>query len=387
MPTNSFYTDSEPNQRRVLLIDDDIDFAIANAEFLQEFGYQVKVAHDDPQAREVLSTFDAHIALVDINLGLSNGIDLIPCMREISPDLICIMLTGKADMESTIKALRLGANDYLRKPVNLDELLAVMERCVKTRKLQEDKRVADIAREEANVANQAKSQFLSIMSHELRTPLNAILGFAQVLNSNSSEPLTENQKKHVDYIIKNGNNLLDMVNQALDLNRLEAEGLALNIEYTTASDVVEGGIDLLRALADKEDIEIRNQTANHDLPLLWTDREQLTKVLYNLLSNAIKYNHKGGSVTVACHNIPDHKLRISVQDTGKGIPAKDQSSLFMPFERLGREAGEIDGSGIGLLLSRQIVELLGGKIGFESEDGKGSTFWVDVPLSSQQAFI
>lgn len=387
MLTNSFNTDSEPNQPRVLLIDDDIDFAIANAEFLQEFGYQVKVAHDDPQAREVLSTFDAHIALVDINLGSSSGIDLIPCMREISPDLICIMLTGKADMESTIKALRLGANDYLRKPVNLDELLAVMERCVKTRKLQEDKRVADIAREEANAANQAKSQFLSIMSHELRTPLNAILGFAQVLNSNSSELLTENQKKHVDYIIKNGNNLLDMVNQALDLTRLEAEGLALNIEYTTASDVVEGGIDLLRALADKEDIEIRNQTANLDLPLLWTDREQLTKVLYNLLSNAIKYNHKGGLVTVDCHNIPDHKLRISVQDTGKGIPAKDQSSLFMPFERLGREAGEIDGSGIGLLLSRQIVELLGGKIGFESEDGKGSTFWVDVPLSSQQAFI
>ena len=250
--------------------------------------------------------------------------------------------------------------------------------------MQEEKRAADIAREEANTANRAKSLFLSTMSHELRTPLNAILGFAQVLDSNSSEPLTENQKIQVDYIIKGGNNLLNLVNQALDLNRIESGGLDLNIEYIPVSDVVEGGISLLVADADKKGIEIRNQTSNLDLPLLWTDREQLTKGLVNLLSNGIKYNNKGGFVTLTCQNIPNNKLRINVQDTGIGIPIEQQSSLFTPFERLGREAGEIEGAGIGLLITRQIVELLGGSIGFESAENNGSTFWLDIPLSDQQ---
>lgn len=384
MSSNPTNTGKGPNQPRVLLIDDDIDFAIANSEFLKEFGYDVMVAHDDHQAHDILDSYDAQIALIDINLGRSNGIDLIPYMRNKLPDLICIMLTGYADMESTIKALRVGANDFLRKPVNLDELIAVMERCAKTQKLQEEKRAADIAREEANTANRAKSLFLSTMSHELRTPLNAILGFAQVLDSNSSEPLTENQKIQVDYIIKGGNNLLDLVNQALDLNRIESGGLDLNIEYIPVSDVVEGGISLLLADADKKGIEIRNQTSNPDLPLLWTDREQLTKGLVNLLSNGIKYNNKGGFVTLTCQNIPNNKLRINVQDTGIGIPIEQQSSLFTPFERLGREAGEIEGAGIGLLITRQIVELLGGSIGFESAENKGSSFWLDIPLSDQQ---
>lgn len=382
MPSSLIHSDAEPAHRRVLLIDDDIDFANANADFLEEFGYEVKVAHDEHQALDILSSYDPQIALIDINLGQSNGIDLIPLMRKVTPDLICIMLTGNADIESPIKALRLGANDYLRKPVNLEDLLAVLERCAKTQKLEQDKRAADIAREEANAASRAKSQFLSTMSHELRTPLNAVLGFAQILDSDSNEPLTENQKIIVDFIIRGGNNLLDLVNQVLDLNKIEAEGLDLNTEYIPVSDIVEGSIDLLRSRANQDGVQICDQTANLELPLLWTDKEQLTKALSSLLSNAIKYNSEGGTVTVACENIPDDKLRISVQDTGEGISIEDQPSLFMPFERLGREAGKIEGAGIGLLLTRQIIELLGGNIGFESEAGKGSTFWLDVPLSS-----
>lgn len=379
--SNLIPIDADPVHRRVLLIDDDIDFAAANADFLEEFGYEVKVAHNERQALDKLSSHDPQIALIDINLGQSNGIDLIPLMRKITPDLICIMLTGNADIESPIKALRQGANDYLRKPVNLEDLLAVLERCAKTQKLEEEKRASDIAREEATAASQAKSRFLSTMSHELRTPLNAILGFAQILDSDPDEPLTENQRTHVDFIIRSGNNLLDLVRQVLDLNQIEAEGLDLNMEYIPVSDIVEGSIDLLRIRAGRDGVQICDQTANLDPPLLWTDREQLTKALSSLLSNSIKYNSKGGTVTVVCENIPDHKLRISVQDTGEGIPIENQSALFMPFERLGREAGKIEGAGIGLLLTRQIIELLGGKISFESEAGKGSTFWLDVPLS------
>lgn len=373
----------EPDHRRVLLIDDDADFAAGHADFLEEFGYEVKVAHDDQRARETVSTFDPQIALIDLNLGNSNGIDLINVLREKSPALICIMLTGNADMESAIEALRQGANDFLRKPVDLDELLAVMERCIKIQRLVEEKIASDIARQKAEAANRAKSLFLSTMSHELRTPMNAILGFAQVLETNPSEPLTEGQKSHVEHIIKAGNNLLELITQVLKLNEIDTGGLFLDIDHIPGLDIIEGGINLIQRRADQEGIDILNQTADNNLPRLWTDREQLTQVLFNLLSNAVKYNHRGGTVTLTCQKAPDQMLRISVEDTGSGIPIEKQSSLFKPFERLGREAGEIEGAGIGLILTKQTIELLGGRIGFESDEGKGSTFWVEVPLSSK----
>lgn len=384
---NAVNTATDAEHTRLLLIDDDVDFAIANAEFLEDFDYLVKVAHDDQQAKQIITTFDAQIALIDLNLGSSNGIDLIPDLRQVSPDLICIMLTGKADMESTIKALRRGANDYLRKPVNLDELLAVLERCVKTQKLQAEKRAADIAREEAEAATRAKSNFLSTMSHELRTPLNAILGFAQVMESSTAEPLTEAQQTYVNYIINSGNNLLELINQVLELNKIEAGGLSVSFDYISAANIVQGAIDLIHNRADEKSIEIRVLGCDDDLPLVWTDSQQLIKGLYNLLSNAVKYNRTGGRVTLSCQVIADQKLRISVKDTGCGIPAEEQSRLFSPFERLGHEAGAIGGSGIGLLITKQIIELIGGNIGFDSKQNEGSTFWVDVPLSSQHALI
>jgi signal transduction histidine kinase len=384
---NAVNTATDAEHTRLLLIDDDVDFAIANAEYLEEFDYLVKVAHDDQQAKQIITTFDAQIALIDLNLGSSNGIDLIPDLRQVSPDLICIMLTGKADMESTIKALRRGANDYLRKPVNLDELLAVLERCVKTQKLQAEKRAADIAREEAEAATRAKSNFLSTMSHELRTPLNAILGFAQVMESSTAEPLTEAQQTYVNYIINSGNNLLELINQVLELNKIEAGGLSVSFDYISAANIVQGAIDLIHNRADEKSIEIRVLGCDDDLPLVWTDGQQLIKGLYNLLSNAVKYNRTGGRVTLSCQVIADQKLRISVKDTGCGIPAEEQSRLFSPFERLGHEAGAIGGSGIGLSITKQIAELIGGNIGFDSKQNEGSTFWVDVPLSSQHALI
>jgi PAS domain S-box-containing protein len=243
------------------------------------------------------------------------------------------------------------------------------------------------AKEEAETANRAKSEFLSSMSHELRTPLNAVLGFAQVLDFTPKEPLTEGQKSSVDSILKGGNHLLELIDQVLELSKIEAGRLSLNVDHTPVRNVIDESLNLIRTKAEEKGIEVLDQTAGDDLPLLWTDGIRLTQALLNLLSNAVKYNRENGTVTLTCREMPERTLRISVSDTGTGIPAEKRGDLFKPFERLGLEAGEIEGTGIGLTITKQIIELLGGQVGYQSEEGEGSTFWLDVPMSSEQAAV
>jgi len=237
---------------------------------------------------------------------------------------------------------------------------------------------------ELEISNQAKSQFLSSMSHELRTPLNAILGFAQMLEHNPKEPLTETQQKNVNYVLRGGNHLLELIKQVLELSKIEAGQISLNVDHTPARDVIDHSLNFIQARSDRDGIKIIDRIGRDDLPLLWTDSTRLTQVLLNLLSNAVKYNRENGTVTLTCQEMPDRMLRISVADTGRGIPVDKQDDLFKPFERLGLEAGTIEGTGIGLTITQQIIEVLGGHIGFESEVDKGSTFWIDVPMSEKQ---
>ena len=238
---------------------------------------------------------------------------------------------------------------------------------------------------EAVISSNHKSSFISSLNHELRTPMNAVLGFAQMLEINQQEPLTDNQKSAVEHILRNGNHLLELIDQMLELNKIEAGTLPLNMEDIPARDVFDESIYLIRTRANNEEIRIIDETVEQDTPLLWTDSTRLIQVLLNLMTNAIKYNRKGGTVILSCREVPEQMLRISVADDGVGIPEALQSQLFEPFERLGHELGQIDGSGIGLSITRQIVEMLKGDIGFESMQDEGSTFWVDIPLSNQQS--
>ena len=237
---------------------------------------------------------------------------------------------------------------------------------------------------EAVISSNHKSAFISSLNHELRTPMNAVLGFAQMLEINENEPLSENQKSAVEHILRNGNHLLELIDQMLELNKIEAGTLPLNMEDIPARDVLDESLYLIQARANTDHIEIIDNTGGEALPLLWTDSTRLIQVLLNLLSNAVKYNRKGGKVSLACREVYGGLLRISVIDNGLGIAAELQDKIFQPFERLGHELGQIDGTGIGLSITQQIVEKLGGHIGFESEQGRGSHFWVDIPLSKKQ---
>lgn len=238
------------------------------------------------------------------------------------------------------------------------------------------------ARQEADAANHAKSDFLSSMSHELRTPLNAILGFAQLLENDRKPALSERQLDHVRHIRKGGNHLLNLINEVLDLARIEAGKLTLSLEVFVPDGVLDECLSVADTLADGRRVRVID-ARGRDLPAITADYTRLKQVLLNLLSNAVKYNRDGGTVTVTAMPL-ETVLRIAISDTGHGIAPDRLPEIFEPFNRLGAEATEVEGTGIGLTLTRTLIEGMGGAIGVTSTPGLGSTFWVDVPISAEQ---
>lgn len=244
----------------------------------------------------------------------------------------------------------------------------------------DDRRRAEDARREAQAAaedaNRAKSEFLSRMSHELRTPLNAVLGFGQLLET---DDLTDAQRDSVDHILKGGRHLLDLINEVLDISRIEAGELSLSPEPVLAAELVGEAVDLMRPLADQRGIQLVLDSSGVCDCYVFADRQRAKQVLLNLLSNAIKYNRPRGSVAVSCEQPDATRMRISVTDTGSGIPTERLGLLFTPFERLGAEQTGEEGTGIGLALSKRLAEAMGGGLSAASTLGQGSTFTVELP--------
>jgi PAS domain S-box-containing protein len=252
----------------------------------------------------------------------------------------------------------------------------VTERKRFERALQENNLELERAKAAAEKANLAKSDFLSSMSHELRSPLNAILGFAQLINSDSPPP-TPSQAASIDQILHAGWYLLELINEILDLAQIESGKLALSSEPTSLAEVMLECQAMIEPQAQKRGIKMTFPQSS--MPsFVVADRTRLKQVLINLLSNAIKYNQPNGTVLVDCAMTAPERIRVSVRDTGAGLPPDMLQQLFQPFNRLGRERSTEEGTGIGLVMSKRLVELMGGLIGVESTVGLGSVFWFEL---------
>lgn len=290
-------------------------------------------------------------------------------------DWLNTVIRGADEQMLTVIAVGVDITERNRAEEELQRLNAELEQRVgeRTREL-------IIAKEQAEQASRAKSEFLSRMSHELRTPMNAILGFSQLLQHDVEQPLTTQQSENIEEILRAGRHLLGLINEVLDLARIEAGKLSVSLEEVQVKSVVAESVMLIKPLANEGGIQVIDTTTASDARVLG-DHMRLKQVLVNLLSNAVKYNSQHGVVTVSCVANAD-TVRIRINDTGPGLTPRQQSQLFRDFERLG--AGDdsvIEGSGLGLALSKRLMELMQGSIGVESVPGEGSTFWIQLPVA------
>ena len=257
-------------------------------------------------------------------------------------------------------------------------LLAIVEDITNRMQLREVER----ARDQAEAANLAKNEFLSRMSHELRTPLNAILGFAQLLSTDTRQPLPTPQRAMVDDIQRAGWHLLDMINDVLDLSRIEAGTIRLSIEPVRLRPIVEECLSMLAREAREHDVHIETQFAA-GVEFVLGDQLRLKQIVTNLLSNAIKYNRRQGRIQIHIAPLSDNHVVLSITDSGLGMSRAQLDQLFQPFNRLGREQGAAQGTGIGLVITRMLVELLGGQLQVSSEPGQGSRFEITLRTVAQ----
>lgn len=235
------------------------------------------------------------------------------------------------------------------------------------------------AKFKAEEASRSKSLFLSSMSHELRTPLNAILGFSQLIKMKSKDEIT---KEYNQEILQSGKHLLELINEVLDLAKIESGKLDLSIDSCNLKAIVEFCLVMVKPSADEKSIQVKNKIDSLLDVKINVDEKRFKQVLLNILSNAIKYNKEKGSLTIDYSINNNEMLQLSIADTGKGIAEHQQVNIFEPFNRAGEEGSSVSGSGLGLVITKNLIEKMNGSIGFESTVNEGSCFWIKVPLST-----
>ena len=388
---------------RILHLDDsDIDRELA-AEVLRAHGVPctiTPVANRETFAAAIQSqAFDLIIS--DFNMPDFDGASACAMSQAVCPNTPFIFLSGTVGEERAVLLLRQGATDYVLK----DRMARLGSAVLRAREEQQMKAARDraqdelrdlnsaleeriaartaelaAAREEADRANRAKSEFLSRMSHELRTPMNAVLGFAQVLDIEEPRP---EQRESIRHILSGGRHLLDLINEVLDIARIESGNLSVSLEPVAVESVLAQAVELIAPLAAQRSITITRQPAGKDLGVV-ADRQRLSQIVLNLLSNAVKYNRSNGTIAIATQRVSQDRCRIVVSDTGAGIPAAKIELLFQPFQRLGAEHTTVEGTGLGLMLSSALAQLMGGQIGVDSVVDRGSAFWVELNVASSE---
>ena len=418
-------------QVEILIVEDSPTQAEQLRYLLEQHAYHVTVASNGKLALDRLAEYTPAMVISDIMMPEMSGFEL--CTRikaeESTWRIPVILLTSLSHREEVIEGLSCGADLFITKPYDEKNLITQVQQIIADgtnvyrqrmpinlvvqtagksheitvyphqiltlllstydaavarnhellqtqNELQSLNVELEIAKTAAEKANLAKSDFLSSMSHELRSPLNAILGFAQLMESDAPPP-SPSQQESITQILQAGWHLLNLINEILDLAKIESGKVSLSLEALSVAEVMRECQAMSESQAQKGGI--RMTFPSFDIPhFIHADRTRMKQVLMNLLSNAIKYNKARGRVVVECVASAPDRLRISVTDTGEGLPPEKLAQLFQPFNRLGQEIGNVEGTGIGLVVAKQLVELMGGVIGAESTVGVGSVFWIEL---------
>ena len=375
---------------RVLIIDDDEEGSQLHAEALKSNGMEVVTLSDPMQTLDKISEFNPELILLDMHMPQCSGLDVAMVIRQDSQhnDIPIVFLSSEQDISLQMLAIKCGSDDFISKPVNLDYLKrAVQARIERSRKLFESINI-DIGKiiaekELAQRANKTKSEFISKMSHELRTPLNSILGYTQLLELDHDSTLTEQQKKNIKHILGSGWHLLALINDVLDISKIESGHLSLVNSETNLNKVIEKSVEMNAKAAEDKKLSITfNNKCDTDI-MVHSDATRLQQVLVNILSNAIKFNVENGKIEIDVQPVGSDSCKVTITDTGSGLPLDKINALFSPFNRLGLEDSQIEGNGIGLALSSQLIQLMEGDIGAYNNEGGGASFWFSLKQYTQ----
>jgi signal transduction histidine kinase len=371
----------------ILVVDDTPDNLLLMSSLLKD-DYQVRIVNSGEKALRI-ATSDAppDLILLDIMMPEMDGYEVCQHLKADPKtiDIPVIFLTAKAALEDETKGLELGAVDYITKPVSPPIVLARVKNHLAL------KNMSDFLRDKNSILEEAgrmKSEFLANMSHELRTPLNAIIGFSEVLRDGLLGELAPQQKEYVADIFSSGSHLLSLINDILDLSKVEAGKMTLELDALSVASLIQASLQVVREKATAHHLRLTTNIPT-DLDEVWLDERKLKQILYNLLSNAVKFTPEGGEVHIAAHCVErstdaqdafTHYLEIAVSDTGIGISAENQARLFQPFTQIDSKlARRYNGTGLGLAMVKRLAELHGGSVALYSVPEQGSTFTVWLP--------
>jgi len=380
-----------PETASILVVEDEAGTQAILCAILEDNGYEVIGLTSGTEASEMIRSRSFSVIITDIRLPGVGGMEILELAKEINPDVAVIMMTGYASIETAVNAVNEGAYAYFVKPVNPDEIKTTIANALKQQRLllenkslvenlQRSNRLLFEANEELKRATQAKSEFLANMSHELRTPLNVIIGFSELMIDKVPGEINNEQGQCLTDILTSGKHLLNLINEVLDLSKIESGKMELKTTNFALSRVIEllrnTMIPMLAPRKQSLDVEVEE-----GLPLVHADKAKVRQVLLNLLDNSTKFTPNGGKLKVEATRRDDW-CQVSVIDNGIGISKEDQERIFEPFCQLDNSLPEEkSGTGLGLTLAKQIIERHGGQIWVESEYGRGSRFTFTLPLA------
>ena len=402
----------EQEERPVLLaIDDDPDNRAFLTKAVQRQGFDVVTAPNATQARRQLDGRRPALIFLDVQMPEESGLSLLPQMLRDFPESVVVMMTAYGSEQVAAEALRGGADDYIAKPIDLHRLRELLERNLEKQRLRAERqslvaRLKDsnryLMRQHAALrradeeilqvnrqleqSSRYKSEFLANMSHELRTPLNAIMGFSEILLDLTMNLTAGERTEFLRNIHSSGQHLLGLINDILDLAKIEAGKMDLHPEEMPVMAALQEITAILDPMARQQGLQLRTVGAV-DAGVIKADRSKFKQVLYNLLSNAVKFTPAPGTITVSVKDSPE-QLTVSVEDTGIGMKPEDLPKLFREFEQIdGSYTRRYQGTGLGLALCRRFVEMHGGRIWAESQFGKGSIFTFTIPREPRPAAV